>query len=208
MEVVMPPCDDVNAALEKILAPFDENGEENRHVFWDWWVIGGRWSGTKAKAKLDPAKIEAFYAELNERKVTVSGVQMGKQELSPASQIQEVDALWREMFPESGLQSCPLFGHSGDKLPGDICTLDECPKALKASRVIVAGNSHRDDLDAVYMISESEWNGVNHIDTGFSGLVSDAISAHIKRLKNYGAEYAERITPRPDWLVVTVDYHS
>src|SRR5262245_27782076 len=105
LEVILPPVDNVEQAIGQILEPFDENGKDedghrNSHAFWDWYVVGGRWAGAKLQAMLDPKKLEEFNAELTKRKVTVSGIQAGKQELSPASQIPMVDALWNEFFPD------------------------------------------------------------------------------------------------------------
>lgn len=49
--VITDPRDDVEETVTRLLAPYDEQGEwfrEESH--WDWWVIGGRWTGY-----LDPA---------------------------------------------------------------------------------------------------------------------------------------------------------
>ena len=36
--------DDIRAAVDKLLAPYDENGEFFREGSrWDWWEVGGRW---------------------------------------------------------------------------------------------------------------------------------------------------------------------
>lgn len=215
MEIVMPPTDDVEAAIAQIMEPFNECGEDedghcNSNAFWDWYVVGGRWSGHKDEAKFDKSQLEAFNAALHDRKVTVSGVQCGKQDLQPESQIPMVDALWREMFPESGLDVCPLFGHSPRTLPTDICTLANMPEGLTASTAIVAGPSYSDEskMRACYLIQDRMWNGVTHIDTKWDGKISSMIAAHLEKLKHCREEWKAKNTPQPDWLVVTVDYHS
>src|SRR5690242_19801207 len=114
LEIVMPPTDDVEAAVSEIMKQFDESGEDedgvrNSNTFWDWYVIGGRWAGEKIDCVLDEKQKEAFFAELTRRKVTVSGVQCGKQKLEPASQSEMVDALWNEMFPDAPVKVCPYF---------------------------------------------------------------------------------------------------
>jgi hypothetical protein len=67
--VVLPPghTDDIEESVTKMLAPFDENldiesyvedGEtywRNPQSFWDWWSIGGRWSGHLSES-YDPQK--------------------------------------------------------------------------------------------------------------------------------------------------------
>lgn len=212
-EIVMPKCDDYIQQIEKIMAPFREgnDGEDaSSHQFWDWYQIGGRWSGNKLRARLGEDRIDEFCAELNRRQVTVSGLQWGKQELSPASQIPEVDALWREWFPNSGSDACLLFKHAGDVLPLDACSFEEAPLDMKCERVIVAGPRWNDDntLEAASMQQADFWNGVNHCPTTWDGTLRQAIERHAERLSSYKDEYRERHTVRPDWLVVTIDYHS
>lgn len=220
LEVIMPPVDNIKAALEQILQPFNEQGEDedghpNQHAFWDWYVIGGRWAGAKLETTLDPSKKEAFLEELNNRKITVSGIQAGKPKLSPASQITMVDALWNEYFPDSPVTACPFFDHFHDQYKNsegfpDIMPLKDTPKSLTASHVIIAGPHWRDDgkLEAKHMVQESIWNGVNHVDAKWGGTVQSAIDEHKDSLKSYKPEYAAKYVPQDDWLVVTVDYHS
>lgn len=215
LEIVMPPTDDVEKSVGEIMEPFNENNEEATHPFWDFWVIGGRWSGAKIEARLGDERLDAFYKKLKEEKVTVSGVQCGKQELYPSSQIGKVDMLWQDYFPDSGLDVCPLFKHSNDQfssssvLPGDICSLGETPTGMKAGHVIVAcPNCTGEKMEAEYMIQESIWNGVTHVPTKWDGTLEQAISNHNDWCKNMADTFRERATPRPDWLVVTVDYHS
>jgi len=49
LEIIMPPTQDVSAAVEQIMKRYDENGSDddgcrNSHAFWDWYVIGGRYA--------------------------------------------------------------------------------------------------------------------------------------------------------------------
>src|SRR5690606_37537583 len=87
----------------------NDNASTGKYAFWDFYTIGGRWAGQHTIDRYDPEVVKRFYGELADRKVTVSGVQFGKQELSPPEQIPMVDALWQEMFPSSGLAACPMF---------------------------------------------------------------------------------------------------
>lgn len=218
-EIIMPPTDDIKGAVEKVLAPFDENYEgdeyESRYSFWDWWVIGGRWSGRKNQATYSPKAIEEFWAWCKEASVTVSSVTCGKQTLQPASQQSKVDAKWNEMFPSDIPIPCPLFSHSNDQyenadvggLPGDVMLFKNVP-CLSCERVIIAAPDWQGKLAASSMFSVEMWNGVNFQKTTWSGELVDAIVAHRDRLKTWKPEYQMTQNPKGDWLVVTVDYHS
>ena len=225
-EIIMPPVaeEQVEAAVASIMKAFDENPEAedaeyfckdeegdddpykwpyNPHAFWDWYVIGGRWSGEKLKRSLDSEKFKAFCEEFDRRQFTVSGVTAGKQDLNPDSQIEAADALWREHFPDT-IDQCPLLDHAGDRLPGDLGTLGECPKELTACRVIIADA----EGTTLWMVEDSVWNGTNFQETSWSGKVWDAIDQWEGRLKDAKEEYRVPKMPSDEWLAVTVDYHS
>ena len=217
LEVIMPPTSDISAALEEILNPFDENNEESRNQFWDWYVIGGRWSGEKESCRYDAEKLEKFYAKCQEANVTVRGVVCGKQKLVPKTQIPMVDKMWNELFPtEDGtIVACPIFSHSNnqydsnDLLACDVCLVEEIPENLTASRVIVASANYDESrLEAKFMTSDSIWNGVNLEYTTWDGKVKSVFGMYKEMLKMYKEEYVEKHTPKPNWICVTVDYHS
>lgn len=213
LELVMPPTADVEAAVTQILAPFDEALDRddelaNGHPFFDYWRIGGRWSGAKVQAMFSKERMDAFNAALNEAKVTVSGLRFGKETLQPADQIGKVDAMWREHFPESPIKECPLFDHYKGDI-GDVMKLEQVPDGLMACRVIVAALDYRcTNLEAVHMVEDEHWNGVSWVKSTWSGKVSDAIAEHVKRIEGRADGYRAKCTPAPDWLVVTIDYHS
>ena len=184
LEIIMPPTDDVSAAVKEILTPFDENAEDSedrsmRYVFWDYWLIGGRWSGNKLLSLLGDERLDAFRQLLADRHITAAGLQWGKPTLSPADQRPIVDAMWRDAFPDAPIFECPLFDYyKGNS--GDVMMLKEAPRAITCQRVIVAAPDYKGErLESVYMIQESIWNGVTHVETTWD-----------------------------DWLVVTIDYHS
>lgn len=228
-EIVIPPTMDIEAAVSSVLKPFDEDPRERdedtdtRHSFWDFWVIGGRWAGHKLLAQYDQAKIDEFYEWCKAEKITVAGLQCGKQELSPASQIPKVDAKWNKMFPSATPIACPLFNHSNNQygkglsstLPKDVSRLADVPAGLKCSRVIFAKPSYQPEtkehdgpLEAGWMLAEDSWNGCNHMKVDWDGTFHSALEKYRESLKNYREEYAARVIPKDDWLVVTVDYHS
>lgn len=195
-EIVIPPTDDIEAAVKSIMAPFDETGDESDedydrgNAFWDFYVIGGRMAGNKQLARYDKTQIDEFYAWLRSENVTVSGVTCGKQELSPASQIEKVDVKWNEMFPSETFLPCPLFKHSNDQyakglsatLPDDVMRLADVPGALTCERVIVAGPSYESEtndwtgsLEAKFMLCQRQWNGVNHMTVEWDGTLEGAL---------------------------------
>lgn len=226
-EIVMPPTDDVEAAVRQIMAPFDENGSESKdedyspkHAFWDYWLIGGRWAGSKQEATYDPEKLEAFNQWCVDEKITVSGFRAGKQELSPADQTPKVDAKWNEMFRPGSTEPCPLFKHSNKRdepLAGDICKLSEVSASMKCGRVIVARPKWDDKAGkhswaagakAGFMMTDTAWNGCNHMPVDWDRTFGSALEAARKDLEHSRSDWRAMCEPKPDWLVVTVDYHS
>jgi len=221
LEIVMPPVDDIEAAVEQILKDFDEQGEDedgnaNSYGFWDWYVIGGRWAGAKLEFQLGEDKIKEFRALLNEKGVTVSGFQAGKPALQPASQIEVVDALWNEYFPNSPLKQCPLFAHSNNQydkvsgVVGDIMKFGDIDFDFTAERIIFAKPSYSDEkiLQAGFMLQQDAYNGCNFMKTDWNGKFSAAKERYLKSIETYKNGYKEKYTPTDEWLVVTVDYHS
>jgi len=80
---------------------------------------------------------------------------------------------------------------------------------LLAYRVIIAGPTYDGNgIEAVSMYSQDIWNGCNYEKTTWDGKFSSAMSLHGERAKAYADGYKARVTPTPDWLVVTIDYHS
>ena len=212
LEVVLPPTDDIEGQIENVLHEFDEGNEEAYYAFWDWYVIGGRWTGAKIEAKCGP-RLQEFKKLMDEMKVTVSAVQFGKLELQPTSQRKEVDRLWNEWFPDSRLEYCPLFkapgNHNNDRGPGDIMTVSEVPKPCTAARVIIAGPGYDGpNFRVTDMWATELWNGSTNQDTTFSGDVHEAIKLHNDRLERAVDEYIAKHTVKDDWLCVTIDYHS
>ena len=209
----MPPVENIEEAIFSILRPFEENGEDEggrrpSNTFWDYWSIGGRWSGDKLIGQIDPSQLQSFYDALNEQKITVSGLRMGKPTLKPADQQEAVDALWNKFFPSSPLKVCPLFDHYQGDL-GDVMTLGDAPRLLKCSHVIIAGpKSVEGGLEATYMVQESIWNGVIYCKTNWDGTLGGALDAHLEHMMHWKDDYRQKHTPKDDWLVVTVDYHS
>ncbi len=222
LEIVLPPTDDIQGAIEHIMEPFNEKREDVSLPFWDFFSIGGRFAGAKKVAGYDKATITAFHEWCQTEGVTVSGIQCGKQTLQPAEQIPKVDAKWNELFPpdDGKPAACPLFDHSNDRyghdgnssLPGDICTLKEAGHAT-CGHVIFAAPSYVGDVrtgppEAIFMLTTTAWNGVNFMPVKWDGTLAQALALWKERLKGGSEEYRKACDPQDDWLAVTVDYHS
>lgn len=86
--------------------------------------------------------------------------------------------------------------------------MDEIPEGLTAGRVIIACPDYEGKIEAQFMLCEDQWNGVNFMDINWDGKVLTALAKHIEHLGRYSDEYKEKATPAPNWICVTVDYHS
>ena len=224
-EIILPPNVDMHSSIESVMKPFYENGdpEETTNPFYDFYVVGGRFAGSKFLASLDQNKLDSFYEWMKEENVTVAGLQCGKQELSPATQQHKVDAKWSELFHGgTTLVKCPLFKHSNDQysegiegvIDGDISLLGKSLD-IKCSRVIFCGPSYDIDsgsyigpIEAVFMVTDSVWNGVNHMGIDWDGRIGTAYEMFKERLDRYSDKYKSVVNPGDDWIAVTVDYHS
>lgn len=92
LEIITPPLKELEtleSRVDLILSKWresysirDEEDEDESHRyrygFYDWYVIGGRYSGEKIIQALDQDKLKLFYEELSQKNFTVSGVVAGK----------------------------------------------------------------------------------------------------------------------------------
>lgn len=213
IEIIMPPTNDIEGQVAKIMKPFDENNEDSfRQGWWDFYVIGGRFSGIKETEGFDENRITRFKEALEERKVTVSGLQAGKPELAPADQIPMVDKLWKEHFPEFRGDHCPLFRHSNNQYENrplwpDVMILEEVPEDIKRAKVLIATQQYNGEVEAESIFQDAIWNGCNFEKTAWDGTIRGALDLHNEWSQRLSEEAQGRIIPKPDWLVVTVDIH-
>lgn len=209
----MPPTKNVEEKVKEIMEPFYEGEEENTEPFYDFYVIGGRYSGEKLTQTLDKKKVDKFFKELKKQKITVSGFQAGKQEISPAEQIPLVDKIWDDLFPEIG-GACPFFKHYNNQYQNkvsypDIMKVKDIPEKLKCNKVIVATlNYDETKFKANTMIDDSCWNGVSWNDTKWDKEVKSVIKKHNDSFKNANKDYAKKRIVKDNWIAVTVDYHN
>ena len=227
LELILPSwVQDFDKAIKEVMDPFQERHEDeeggtgfsDRHSFWDWWVVGGRWAGIKPLEGLDKKKVDEFWDWLGDAKITISGLQWGKPTLDPPEQKSVVEAEWHKRFPGWRLQHCPIFDYSNpnrDSLPDDIMRLKDVHEDLLCSRVILAGPEHVFEkgwpvggkLGAQYMVSDTLYNGVNWEPGLWNKTLKHALALAKLYAKNINPEFAETFLPIPESWVVTVDYH-
>lgn len=219
LEVILPQPDGfvfdeagislLETTLGPLLEPFSEYAPEeiaSTCTFFDYWIIGGRWSGDKLIARLDPDTIAAFNAELNSMKLTISAVQAGKPSLQPESQADQVNDLWQRYFPDC-LYPCPYFMSPWEHTLSDICTVGQIPDGLTAHRVMIFGPTYRGFTTLHTHYAREVWLGSNYMKTDWDGNVMAAIHKHQLRFSN-DSDFARKARVQDDWLSVTVDYHS
>lgn len=212
LELILPPDvaeDEIEAAVADVLAPYDENKRDDedgsclRHAFWDWWVIGGRYTGSHRRSHLDPETLDKFYDALRDAEVKVKGVQFGKEDLATDEDREKVAQLWREFFPDDK-NGCPDF-KDFDGNDRDYRRLGEVGPHLTAFHVIVATRREWADGKPVADVSRVTrvWDGISLQTTTFDGNVASLV-AELREKGEYGSGMD---IPTDSWIV-TVDYHS
>jgi hypothetical protein len=209
MEIVIPPVINVKEFIDSAMAEFSENNDESRHTFWDWFEIGGRYSGIKIEEILGRDRIKSFWEILKAEEITVSSFTCGKQELAPKSQEAKVNALWNEHFPNSPVKTCPLFRNYNENY-ADIHELGKVPESLEMYTFMIAvpNKFYENKPSAEFLLHKDFWNGRNFQKTDWDRTLKHAMELFREKTRNYKDDYREEITPKPDWLCVTIDYHN
>lgn len=146
-EVVIPAEGDVEQAVTGALAPHREN-DECTNGFWDWWQIGGRWSGAKDgyEADKDPANIEVCsYCR-----------GYGKRGDKPCNGC-------------SGEGKRAKWPTEWKRHAGDIVSVSAIPPDFKCYTLVLP--------DGTALVRE-KWTGEKIVDTDFDGNVAKALAEH------------------------------
>lgn len=224
LEVLVPPTDNPVDDVETLLKPFDESAEDeegySRYTFWDWWVIGGRWSCSHLLADIGKGRMDKFVEEMPKYKV--SGVQTAgglyEVPVEPDGVRDELLELWKVHFPEYAEQ-CPFWGltdqYDRGGRPNDIVPAGSISKSLTCSQLLI-GWRPKETIRPLLMLQDDFYNGVSWQDSAWDGKVLASIEAHNEktRARKDGAregwweEYGSRQVVGEDWLAVTVDYHT
>ena len=212
-EIVIPPTKhlSVEPVVKEVMARFDETSEdvpewEQKHTFWDYFLIGGRFSGSKLTSGIPKEDMDEFIKLLQHHNITVSNFQAGKQNIEPRYQVPMVNALWQEKFPGKG-SVCPIF-KSDEKYNSDICTVENIKDGLKCYRVIIGTfNAKKNKYEASWMIEENMFNGLCLIKSDWDTTVKHALKKYHDYLHQYDRVPQPHMLVQDDWLVVTVDNH-
>lgn len=216
LELLLPPGstkEDVEPAMQ-FLSEYEPAGwdEDAGHPEWvgprrgvyDYFVIGGRWTGAHAEAHYSEDDMSRFRRLLQGREVKVSRVRMGKPTLT-SHKPEEIDGWWREMFPDGPLSRCPIFDYAS------FADVDAMPVAKlhpedSAEMVYIVGPPeqyrHR------HFLRTSTWNGMNWQKSAWDGKIASAIESHNALLDGATEEYRAPRLVTGEWVAFTVDCHT
>lgn len=97
-EVWVPKVEWAVDLVGRLMELYSENNEDSRHSFWDWYVIGGRWSGEHTQwvlKKRYPEQYEKFWKEFEKNEL--GWVSKTKSEASQKARAVE---LFKKTFPK------------------------------------------------------------------------------------------------------------
>lgn len=159
--------------------------EEDSNGWWDWFVIGGRWSGQLSRIKLDPEKLKEFGKQVEEQ--GLNWVSKDKPENLQNARAKE---LWHTIFGED---SEPLVGRDRyegfyeDDVQEAANFTEEELKRLNTASVVIIGEEMIADHHSEKWVDHS-WETDDNWD------------------KDYYTRFLANLDPN-DRLVI-VDYHS
>ncbi len=193
------PLDSIKALISKIMEPFSEHLEVEKYEedgetywmnpigFWDWWQIGGRWTGKHDdyKPEDDPRNIEKCHicnsTGLRDDK---SGIEHRKKDPSYTCNgcgfYNSETKLWEQSHYGKGM--CLSWPTNWADHEGDIVPVQQIKKDFSCYSLIINNKVYH----------QEEWTGNNFVQTEFDGNVTN-------KLKELN------IT---DGYLATVDYHS
>jgi len=171
---------DVFEAVSKVMEPYElwfDEATGERHGFWDWFVVGGQWSGAHTIATLDPSKIEKFYKICEEKRLFWCGVKSPKK-VQEAKRREE----FLKLFPgfEGPIPTC-RDRYKDDGYVDDVVSVGRVSPRLTCYTLILPDE----------VLHYKVWTGVDFCRTDFDGYVK-------KALEQRGITTG---------YLVTVDYH-
>lgn len=180
-EIVIAPGQE----LADIMAPYEEEyTEDDVKGFWDWWQIGGRYTGRKTgyKPKDNDANWETCRL-CNGTGYRLDDVGRRMRTGAPSYTCNGcgriVDNKWTH--GERGPGMALKWPTQWEPYAGDICAVSDTPEDLTCYTLIVNGSAYHME----------EWTGKEWVETDFDGNVA-------KKLKALGVTKG---------ILVTVDYH-
>jgi len=157
--------DNVELQIEQALEPFRETYDEDTEEFtgfWDWWTIGGRWTG----------KIDGYDPTTDRRNMKVCWLCHGTGKRSD-----EIGNAARLRNPDYGCNGCEDTGimlkYASDWVshPGDIATRETIPDDAKPYTLIANGTAtHREVWAGEHFTDNHE-----ALDKAWNALPTDAL---------------------------------
>lgn len=198
-EIYLESLDNLNEQLEKIMKPYNENLEvekvtnedgytywDNPKSFWDWWQIGGRWTGIHDDydPEKDPENIEVCYicggtGKRMDKLGVIERIKNPSYTCNGCGHYVLETETWAH--GEYGPGKCLKWPTNWKQYKGDIIPVSKIKKDLECYTLIVKENVYH----------KKEWNGEDFIKTDFDGNVS-------KRLNELGIK---------EGYLITIDYH-
>lgn len=190
-EIWVPEDKDIGGAITTILAPHEEKydeGEDTVEGFWDWYQIGGRWSGVHVpdyQPETDPSNIE--------HSKICGGTGFRHDGVGKNARAGDPTYTCNGCGTYNGDKKCWQHGECGPgkkvkwpsewrRFEGDVLPVKNVPDDLECYTLIVNGQ----------VFHTSEWGGDKFRDTDFDGRV-------MPKLQELGLTSGH---------LVTVDYHS
>ena len=169
--------------VSKIMEPYflilpDEDDEYNPNGFWDWFVIGGRWSGAHTEMLLDQEKLKQFYKICDEKELFWVGPDRPA-EVQEAKRKEE----FLKLFPDfKGIIPTCRDTYRIDGYSDDIIEVEKVTEHLSCYTLILPDEVLHTEI----------WDGNKFCETHFDGCVKHALDE-----RGITTGY-----------LVTVDYHS
>jgi len=190
VEVVLTPKDlkeweNVSRVVEKAM------NSARPAIGWDWYVIGGRWSGDHTLAMMSSDGLKKFWQEFEKLGLGWTSAEHPEEERRKAAW-----ALWKEHFPQyRGTPPVYRNCYAADGLGDDVIDVIDCPPRLGCYTLVLPkgpkGTHERRSRVRILEV-EKYVPGQGFKPTEFDGKIAPV-------LKREGIE---------DGKIVTVDIHS
>jgi hypothetical protein len=143
-EVYVKSKDNIESQIVALMAPYQEadtNGDYRG--FWDWYQIGGRWTGNKDKGykpEEDPKNMEPCW-------------------LCGATGVRN-DAIVRGKCNAcNGTGTAIKWPTQWAKFPGDICTIEELPEDFECYTLLANGQVFHKEIWTGHRYTKTEFDG-------------------------------------------------
>jgi len=182
--IIAEPQENYPLYVQKVMEPYSE--EESKNGWWDWYVIGGRWSGELTEIKLDQDKLKKIREEFEKQ-----GLNWISMEKTNEIQKEKSHKLWREFFGNEWKdEEIPIYrdSYAENGFNDDIQPVSNfTPEQLK-----LLNTAHVIDKDGCYSY-DSVWSGKTYLED-----------------KEWNEKFYERFLAdlKPTDMLIIVDCHD